>query len=182
MDAAAELRRITSADVRRQALALGFDLCGVAPAESFAELGFFREWLARGYAGEMHNLERSAERRADVRAVMPSARSVISLGTIYNTWGYVVARDWVRRFFAAGPWRIDRPIDQYTGGARAKAVKPRVGVLRPSVVREDAALGVASQIEPFTYRIDRARLVEAARRRIIDSRVSELYYRLYRLL
>ena len=85
MDAAAELRRITSADVRRQALALGFDLCGVAPAESFAELGFFREWLARGYAGEMHYLERSAERRADVRAVMPSARSVISLGTIYNT-------------------------------------------------------------------------------------------------
>lgn len=104
------------------------------------------------------------------------------LGTIYNTWGYVVSRDWVRRFFAAGPWRIDRPIDHYTGGARAKAVKPHVGVLRPSVVREDASLGAASQIEPFTYRIDRARLVEAARRRIIDSRVSELYYRLYRLL
>jgi epoxyqueuosine reductase len=85
MDAAAELRRITSADVRREALALGFDLCGVAPAASFAELGFFREWLARGYAGEMHYLERSAERRADVRAVMPAARTVISLGTIYNT-------------------------------------------------------------------------------------------------
>ena len=34
----------------------------------------------RGYAGEMHYLHRSAERRADVRAVMPSARSVIALG------------------------------------------------------------------------------------------------------
>jgi epoxyqueuosine reductase len=32
----------------------------------------------------MHYLHRSAERRADVRAVMPSARSVIVLGTVYN--------------------------------------------------------------------------------------------------
>jgi epoxyqueuosine reductase len=76
---------ITSADVKRHAAALGFDLCGVAPAEALPELAFFREWLARGYGGEMHYLERTAERRADVRAVMPSARSVISLGTVYNT-------------------------------------------------------------------------------------------------
>jgi GR25 family glycosyltransferase involved in LPS biosynthesis len=104
------------------------------------------------------------------------------LGTIYNTWGYVISRAWAQRFFAAAPWRIDRPIDHYTGGARAKGVRPHVGVLRPAVVREDPALGTVSQIEPFTYRIDRTRLVEAARRRIIASRVSDLYYRLYRLL
>jgi glycosyl transferase family 25 len=104
------------------------------------------------------------------------------LGTIYNTWGYVISRAWAQRFFAARPWRIDRPIDHYTGGARAKAARPRIGVLRPAVVREDPSLGAASQIEPFTYRIDRFRVVEAARRRIIASRVSDLYYRLYRLL
>jgi epoxyqueuosine reductase QueG len=73
---------ITSADVKRQAAALGFDLCGVAPAEALPELAFFGAWLARGYAGE---LERTASRRADVRAVMPSARAVIRLGTVYNT-------------------------------------------------------------------------------------------------
>ncbi len=33
----------------------------------------------------MHYMHRTAERRADVRAVMPSARSVISLGVVYNT-------------------------------------------------------------------------------------------------
>jgi epoxyqueuosine reductase len=33
----------------------------------------------------MHYLERSAERRMDVRNVLPSARSVIVFGTIYNT-------------------------------------------------------------------------------------------------
>src|SRR5690242_6649334 len=32
----------------------------------------------------MHYMHRSADRRADVRAVLPSARSVIVLGTIYN--------------------------------------------------------------------------------------------------
>jgi epoxyqueuosine reductase len=66
-------------------LALGFDLCGIAAAESYPELGFLSEWLARGYAGEMGWMARSAERRADVRRILPGARSVIVTGTIYNT-------------------------------------------------------------------------------------------------
>ena len=44
-----------------------------------------REWLRRGYAGEMSYLARSSDRRADVRAVLPGARSVIALGANYNT-------------------------------------------------------------------------------------------------
>ena len=63
---------------------LGFDLCGIAPALAFPELQFLREWLDRGYAGDMHYMHRTADRRADVRAVLPSARSVISLGVVYN--------------------------------------------------------------------------------------------------
>ncbi len=76
---------MTSADVKQRAAELGFDLCGIAPAAPFPELAFLREWLDRGYAGEMHYLARNLDRRADVRAVLPSARSVIALGTIYNT-------------------------------------------------------------------------------------------------
>jgi epoxyqueuosine reductase len=76
---------VTSRDIKRQARELGFDLCGVAAASAFSELGFFKTWLARGYAGEMAYLHRSAERRADVRRVLPSTRSVIVTGTIYNT-------------------------------------------------------------------------------------------------
>jgi epoxyqueuosine reductase len=76
---------MSSADVKREALALGFDLCGVTPAEGFPELRFLDEWLARGYAGEMRYMHRTAERRADARNIMPSARSVIALGTLYNT-------------------------------------------------------------------------------------------------
>jgi epoxyqueuosine reductase len=76
---------VTAAEIKARAAELGFDACGIAPVEPFRELGFLQTWLARGYAGEMHYLERSAGRRADVRAVMPSARSVVCLATVYNT-------------------------------------------------------------------------------------------------
>jgi epoxyqueuosine reductase len=76
---------LASATVKAQATRLGFDLCGIAAAADYPELTFFRQWLDAGYAGEMDYLRRTADRRADVRAVMPSARSVIVLGTIYNT-------------------------------------------------------------------------------------------------
>ena len=79
-----EPREVMAEVVKREAAALGFDLCGITAPGAFPELQFLREWLARGYAGEMHYLHRTAERRADVRAVMPSALSVISLATIYN--------------------------------------------------------------------------------------------------
>jgi epoxyqueuosine reductase len=75
----------TSLEVKREAAAAGFDLCGISPAAPFPELEFLREWLDRGYAGEMGYLHRTADRRADVRAVLPSARAVIVLGTVYNT-------------------------------------------------------------------------------------------------
>lgn len=123
----------------------------------------------------------TSSRNVSTRRRLPAAPFHLHrpLGTIYNTWGYVVSRDWVRKFLTAAPWRLDRPIDHYTGGRRAGAVKPRIAVLRPAVVSEDPKLGVDSQIEPFTHRIDRAHIVAVARRRIIASRASALYYKLY---
>ena len=76
---------MTSDDVKTLAREAGFDLCGIAAAEAFPELRFLDEWLARGHAGEMRYMARTARRRADVREVVPSARSVISLGTLYDT-------------------------------------------------------------------------------------------------
>src|SRR5215510_13019462 len=74
-----------SAELKAQARRLGFDACGIAPAAAHPELAFFREWLDRGYAGEMTYLNRSADRRADVRNVLPGARTVIVTATNYNT-------------------------------------------------------------------------------------------------
>jgi len=70
--------------LKQHARQLGFDLCGIAPAAAFAELGFLHEWLARGYAGEMHYLARTAGKRTNLTAVLPSVRSVVALGTLYN--------------------------------------------------------------------------------------------------
>ena len=76
---------LTSSNIKDQARSLGFDMCGIAPVDAFPELSFLPEWLARGYAGDMAWMTRTAERRADVRHVVPGARSVIVTGTIYNT-------------------------------------------------------------------------------------------------
>jgi hypothetical protein len=43
-------------------------------------------------------------------------------------------------------------------------------------VREEPRLSRASQIEPYTWRIDRWRVVEQARRRFLESRVSDWFY------
>lgn len=102
------------------------------------------------------------------------------LGAIYNTWGYVLSRRYAAWFFAQ-PRRLRWPIDHVLGG-RIRALAPRLAVLRPAVVEEDVDSGLHSQIEPSTYRLDRLRLVESARRRLLASRVSDLYYRLYRYL
>jgi epoxyqueuosine reductase len=60
-------------------------LCGIAPVDAFPELAFLREWIDRGYAGTMAYLPRTAGRRSDVRRVVPTAKSVIMMGTLYNT-------------------------------------------------------------------------------------------------
>jgi len=76
---------LTAASIKEKARELGFDVCGIAPAASFSELSFLRAWLDRGYAGEMDYLHRTADKRTDVRNVVPGARSVIVTGTVYNT-------------------------------------------------------------------------------------------------
>ncbi len=76
---------MTADAIKRQAQALGFDLCGVAPAATLPELAYLPEWLARGYAGDMLYLHKSAATRSDIRNFLPSARSVIVTGTVYNT-------------------------------------------------------------------------------------------------
>ncbi len=76
---------MTSAQIKAKAGELGFDLCGIAPADDHPELTFLTEWLRRGYAGTMTWMNRTAKRRADVRQVVPGARSVIVTGTLYNT-------------------------------------------------------------------------------------------------
>jgi epoxyqueuosine reductase len=66
------------------ALAVGFDLAGITEAAPRPETEFLREWLARGFAGEMGYLERRVEERVDPRRVLDGARSIIAVGLVYD--------------------------------------------------------------------------------------------------
>ncbi len=76
-----------SAALRAKALALqlGFDRAGIASADPPASLAFFPEWVASGAAGEMAYLTRQVERRRDLRAAFPWARSILSVAVQYDT-------------------------------------------------------------------------------------------------
>lgn len=79
------MQELTAADIKAKARELGFDACGIAPVGDHPELRFFSDWVDRGYAGSMGYLTRSVDKRADVRHVLPSARTVIVTATVYNT-------------------------------------------------------------------------------------------------
>jgi epoxyqueuosine reductase len=70
--------------VKGLALATGFDLVGIAPADPGDRTGFLRDWLARGFAGEMHWIGRRVEERIDPRRVLEGARSIVVLGLVYD--------------------------------------------------------------------------------------------------
>jgi epoxyqueuosine reductase len=66
-----------------QARGVGFDLCGVAPADAFPELAQVPTWLESGHAGEMNYLR--DERRVDPRLALAGARSLIVVALNYNS-------------------------------------------------------------------------------------------------
>jgi epoxyqueuosine reductase len=71
--------------IKALALSLGFDLAGVAHARPTRETERLRDWLARGYAGEMHYIGRRVEERVDPRRVLAGARSVLAVALVYDT-------------------------------------------------------------------------------------------------
>lgn len=75
----------TKAAIRAEALALGFDAVGVAPAStSEAAKRRLGEFLSQGRHGDMGWMADTAERRADPNRLWPEARSVIVLAVNYG--------------------------------------------------------------------------------------------------
>ncbi len=77
--------RATFAAAARRA---GFALCGVAKAGAVADYPVYQQWVSAGMAGAMEYLaDHRGALRADPRSLLPSARSVLCVGRLYNTNG-----------------------------------------------------------------------------------------------
>jgi epoxyqueuosine reductase len=77
--------RISPETVKQIARDCGFELAGIASADPPDDFARFESWASQGHAGEMSYLtDRRAEVRRDVRNLLPSARSVICVGKLYN--------------------------------------------------------------------------------------------------
>lgn len=72
-------------NLRRVALAAGFDDCRVAPASPPRHWERFEEWLAAGCHGDMDYLasDRSRRRRADPGEILPGARAMVVVALNY---------------------------------------------------------------------------------------------------
>jgi epoxyqueuosine reductase len=77
--------RVRSEDVKNLARECGFELAGVAAAAPAPEADFYRDWVRGGMAGEMRYLaDHRGEMRADPRTLLPSVRSILCVGKLYN--------------------------------------------------------------------------------------------------
>jgi epoxyqueuosine reductase len=71
--------------IRAQALAVGFDAVGFAPASlASGARERLQEFLAKGRHGDMGWMVEKADRRGDPQALWPEARSVVVLGLNYG--------------------------------------------------------------------------------------------------
>jgi epoxyqueuosine reductase len=99
LTAAAELKSWLQEAARE----LGFDLCGIAPAElDERNRQQYLSWLEQGFHGELGYMKRFE--RQELRALLPSVRSVICVAMNYNapyplsTERTDPARGWIARY------------------------------------------------------------------------------------
>lgn len=71
--------------VKAWARECGFELAGVCAAQPILDSITYEDWTARGLAGKMSYLsDHRAQVRRDPRNLLPSARSIICVGKLYN--------------------------------------------------------------------------------------------------
>lgn len=91
--------------VRELAAHCGFELAGIAAALPHNDTRRYNNWVARGLAGRMGYLtDHRAALRSDPRQLLPSARSIICVGKLYNgpepysTRFDATERGWISRY------------------------------------------------------------------------------------
>ena len=78
--------KVTGSQFKDLAKECGFELAGVAEALPSPDRDRYQDWVDAGMAGAMRYLtDHRAALRMDPRSLLPSARSVLCLGKLYNT-------------------------------------------------------------------------------------------------
>ncbi|MFH0992217.1 MAG: tRNA epoxyqueuosine(34) reductase QueG [bacterium] len=79
-------RKTLTRRMKELAISHGFSQIGIAQAGKLSEEGRrLDQWLERKYQASMEWMQRTREKRIDPRAVLPSAKSVVSLSLNYYT-------------------------------------------------------------------------------------------------
>ena len=69
--------------LKQQAVKLGFDRVGIAPATESDGFDRLRDWLAHGYAGEMRYMSAHGDARRHPASILPTVRSVVMVSLNY---------------------------------------------------------------------------------------------------
>ena len=77
---------ILAPEIKRRALFEGFNKIGIVGASTLEDEGRrLRQWLARGYHGDMQWMSREVEKRINPSEIFPQARSVVVVALNYFT-------------------------------------------------------------------------------------------------
>jgi epoxyqueuosine reductase len=122
-----------SAAVKTLAQECGFELAGVAAAVPLPEASFYQDWARAGMAGAMGYLaDHRGRMRGDPRTLLPSARSIVCVGKLYNgPQPYSTAftepeRAWISRYAWGDDYHdvLRRGLEQLAGRLAALAPAP----------------------------------------------------------
>ena len=117
-----------SSTIKDRALTAGFDLAGIVsldavPQNFWDDLDFARRWVDKGRGGKMHYL--ANPKRDDPRRVLPSLKSVICVGLVYNAplpYSTEVTESSQQQQSAVGSWQKGVGSRQKPEGSQQKAV------------------------------------------------------------
>ncbi len=72
-----------SKEIKKEALRLGFDVCGISPAVDSGELEHYMSWITGGHHATMSYMERNIDKRLNPRLLVDGAKSIISVALNY---------------------------------------------------------------------------------------------------
>jgi epoxyqueuosine reductase len=135
-----------SSRLRARLHTLGFDAVGFASVTG-PTADPLREWLGQGMQGEMHWMERTADKRLNPHLVLPGARSMIMLGVSY----------WSEKIVIAPPASGQAP-----AWARYAVYEDYHDTMRPALVSAGRALRelYGARDEDYRYYVDTGPVLE----------------------